>query len=287
MSIAIGTQSLYSGSNERTLAAYQVECVELADESFAAYLRRHIVTSGLMSQSALSRATNIDVSYINKIAKGRVLRPEIETLEKLQPALKRPIKEIMRAAGYPEGAELSATGAGQSTGSADLTVSAELNQLADIGRAVLRIVEERQMLTEKRLEKVERAGRYFPVINRVPADDVRERDTQIEDRIKLDPFFWEDATDPRVYIVSGDCMVMSGIIDGDHVVIDAAETQPRNGQVVLAQLNNALTLKRFYRTAEGIELRPNAPGYDTIAVKPGDELVIVGCLHKVVPTGAR
>lgn len=212
--------------------------------------------------------------------------PSIEVMEQLAQALGITVEEL-RGTKHPisqiveQGAELSATGAGHATG------SAELNQLADIGRAVLRIVEERQMLTEKRLVKVERAGRYFAIINRVPADDARERDSQIEDRIKLDPFFWEDATDPRVYIVGGDCMVMSGILNDDHVVIDAAEVQPRNGQVVLAQLNNALTLKRFYRTAEGIELRPNAPGYDTIVVKPGDELVIVGCLHTVVPTGAR
>lgn len=287
--MSIGTYSIamYGEGNERT-GAFTDGWVEVSKETFAEYLRRAIISSGLVSQSALARETGIDVTYINRMAKGRILRPEIETLEKIAPAIKRPLQEVMDAAGYPpvrqmpqDGASLSATGAGYASG------SAELNQLADIGRAVLRIVEERQMLTEKRLEKVERAGRYFPVINRVPADDVRERDTQIEDRIKLDPFFWEDATDPRVYIVSGDCMVMSGILDGDHVVIDAAETQPRNGQVVLAQLNNALTLKRFYRSAEGIELRPNAPGYDTIVVKPGDELVIVGCLHKVVPTGAR
>lgn len=156
-----------------------------------------------------------------------------------------------------------------------------------LGRAVLRIVEERQMLTEKRLVKVEEEKRTFWIVNRVPADDVRERATQIEDTIDLAAFFWEGAGDPRVYIVSGECMVMSGILNDDHVVIDAAETDPRNGQVVLAQLNNALTLKRFFRTPQGIELRPNAPGYDTIVVKRADELVIVGCLHKVVPTGAR
>ncbi len=204
-------------------------------------------------------------------------------MDALAKALEVTVEEL-RGAKLPapqEGASLAGTAAGYAG------ASAELNQLADIGRAVLRVVEERQMLTEKRLVKVEREGRYFPIVNRVPADDVRERATQIEDRIKLDPFFWEDATDPRVYIVSGDCMALSGILNDDHVVIDAAKVQPRNGQVVLAQLNNALTLKRFYRTPEGIELRPNAPGYDTIVVKPGDELVIVGCLHQVVPTGAR
>lgn len=156
-----------------------------------------------------------------------------------------------------------------------------------LGRAVMRIVEERQLLTEKRLQRVESEPRIFPIINRVPADDARERASQIEDSIALDPFFWQGATDPHVYAVSGDCMALSGILDGDHVVIDAAKTEPTDGQIVLAQLNNALTLKRFCRVGRGIELRPNAPGYSAIVVQPSDELIIVGCLHKVVPTGER
>lgn len=156
-----------------------------------------------------------------------------------------------------------------------------------LGRAVLKIVEERQMLAEKRLVPLASEVRVFPIVNRVPADDARVRDTQLEDTIGLEPFFWRGAGDPRVYAVSGDCMALSGILNGDHVVIDAALIEPTDGRVVLAQLNGALTLKRFYRAGQRIELRPNAPGYETIVVQPGDELIIVGCLHQVVPTGAR
>jgi SOS-response transcriptional repressor LexA/DNA-binding transcriptional regulator YiaG len=156
-----------------------------------------------------------------------------------------------------------------------------------LGRAVLKLVEERQMLTEKRLVPLESNVRIFPIINRVPADDARVRDTQIEDNIGLEPFFWRGASDPRVYVISGDCMALSGILDGDHVVIDTALRDPTEGKVVLAEINGALTLKRFFRVGDRVELRPNAPGYDTIYVKPSDELIIVGCLHQVVPTGAR
>jgi transcriptional regulator with XRE-family HTH domain len=73
----------------------------VVEEEFKVYLRRHIRTSGVNSQSELARRTGIDVSYINKIAMGRIMRPEIETLEKIAPVIRRPIEEVMRAAGYP------------------------------------------------------------------------------------------------------------------------------------------------------------------------------------------
>lgn len=252
------------------------------EETFGLWLRFRIHDK-FNTLRAFAAAIGKEPTYVSRWVNDHE-RPSYESARQIAEILKIPIAVILDRAGMPiheSDMSLSAPGAAQADAAADL------NQLAEIGRAVLRIVEERQMLTEKRLERLVTRPRIFPIINLVPADDARERASQIENNIALDPFFWQHATDPRVYIVSGDCMALSGILNDDHVVIDAAELQPRNGQVVLAELNNALTLKRFYRTPEGIELRPNAPGYDTIAVKPGDELVIVGCLHKVVPTGAR
>lgn len=51
--------------------------------------------------------------------------------------------------------------------------------------------------------------------------------------------------------------------------------------------NGRLTLKRFYRVPGGVELRPEAPGYDMIVVKPREDLVICGVLHKVYDSGER
>lgn len=70
-------------------------------EEFRAYLRRHLRTSGLGTQIALSQAIGMDYGQLNKIFTGKTQRPEIETLEKIAPAIGRPIDEVMRAAGYP------------------------------------------------------------------------------------------------------------------------------------------------------------------------------------------
>jgi SOS-response transcriptional repressor LexA len=161
------------------------------------------------------------------------------------------------------------------------------SEAAEIGRAVLRIVQEQQTVTRRPWRPGGSGSRRFPIINTVPASDATVRDSQLEDEIDIPDAFWVGATDPQVYRVTGECMALSGIISGDTIIIDAAKTEPREGQTVLAQVNGGLTLKRFYRAAGGVELRPNAPGYESIFVRPSEELIICGCLHMVFPTGER
>ncbi len=62
-------------------------------EGFAEYLLRHIRQGGLGTQSELARRTEINVSYINKIAKGRIMRPEAAP----SPAWNPPIRTRSRA----------------------------------------------------------------------------------------------------------------------------------------------------------------------------------------------
>ncbi len=60
--------------------------------------------------------------------------------------------------------------------------------------------------------------------------------------------------------VKGDSMLDDGILDGDFVVIKKA-AHAQNGQTVVALLNNEATLKKFFKTADHIELRPANPAY--------------------------
>jgi len=72
----------------------------MAGDDFGSYLRRHLVTSGLRTQLALSRELGMDYAQLNKIVTGKTARPEIETLERIAPAIKRPLGEVLLAAGY-------------------------------------------------------------------------------------------------------------------------------------------------------------------------------------------
>ncbi len=68
--------------------------------------------------------------------------------------------------------------------------------------------------------------------------------------------FVADAANSYVLKVKGESMIDEGILSGDFVIVER-NPSPRNGDVVVALLNNAYaTLKKFYREANRIRLQP-------------------------------
>jgi repressor LexA len=63
--------------------------------------------------------------------------------------------------------------------------------------------------------------------------------------------------------VKGDSMEDAGILDGDMAIIEQRETA-ENGQIVVAMLNDATTLKRYYREKTRIRLQPENEKYKPI-----------------------
>jgi len=55
--------------------------------------------------------------------------------------------------------------------------------------------------------------------------------------------------------VRGDSMIDDGILDGDYVII-ARREQAVNGEMVVANVNGEVTLKRFYNEGEQVRLQP-------------------------------
>src|SRR5437870_5027171 len=55
--------------------------------------------------------------------------------------------------------------------------------------------------------------------------------------------------------VRGDSMIDDGILDGDYVIIARREIA-ENGEMVVANVNGEVTLKRLYREGERIRLQP-------------------------------
>jgi repressor LexA len=55
--------------------------------------------------------------------------------------------------------------------------------------------------------------------------------------------------------VRGDSMVEDGILDGDLVIISRRE-RADNGEMVVANVNGEVTLKRLYREGERVRLQP-------------------------------
>ncbi|WP_298832992.1 transcriptional repressor LexA [uncultured Piscinibacter sp.] len=69
--------------------------------------------------------------------------------------------------------------------------------------------------------------------------------------------------------VRGMSMRDAGIMDGDLLAVQKAK-DAKNGQIVVARLGDEVTVKRFRRTRNAIELIPENPDFQTIVVHPGE-----------------
>jgi repressor LexA len=67
----------------------------------------------------------------------------------------------------------------------------------------------------------------------------------------------------------------AGIMDGDLLAVQATK-EAKNGQIVVARLGEEVTVKRFRRNKQLIELHPENPDYQIIVVEPGDPFEIEG-----------
>lgn len=75
--------------------------------------------------------------------------------------------------------------------------------------------------------------------------------------------------------VRGMSMRDAGIMDGDLLAVQTTR-DAKNGQIVVARLGEEVTVKRFRRNKNVIELHPENPDYNTIIVNPGDSFEIEG-----------
>jgi repressor LexA len=77
--------------------------------------------------------------------------------------------------------------------------------------------------------------------------------------------------------VRGSSMIDSGIFDGDIVIVKRQSTA-ENGQIVVALVDGAATIKRIYYHGDSIELRASNPEVEPLFVTEGQVLEIYGIL---------
>lgn len=111
-----------------------------------------------------------------------------------------------------------------------------------------------------------RALEGLPVIGRVAAGHPILAEAHVERHVALAASLFH----PRAHYllhVRGDSMREAGILDGDLAAIHRT-SDVRSGQIVVARLDDEVTLKRLKRNRVGIELLPENPDYDPIPVDP-------------------
>jgi repressor LexA len=100
-----------------------------------------------------------------------------------------------------------------------------------------------------------------------------------DERLDLHSLF----SGPETFVlqVRGHSMIESHIADGDYVVI-RKQVGASNGERVVAVVDGEVTLKRFYRKHNQIELRPENGTMAPIVVDPDRDIRIEGVLVGVV-----
>ena len=80
--------------------------------------------------------------------------------------------------------------------------------------------------------------------------------------------------------VRGESMINAGILDGDLAVVEQANSAV-DGQIIVAVIDDAITLKRYYKESERIRLQPENPTMQPIFCT---DVRIVGILSNIVRT---
>lgn len=81
--------------------------------------------------------------------------------------------------------------------------------------------------------------------------------------------------------VKGESMRDEGILPGDLVIVHKQRTA-RNGQTIVALVNQEATIKTYYRKEGRIELHPANATLSPIIVTPSDEFAIEGVVIGVI-----
>jgi repressor LexA len=103
---------------------------------------------------------------------------------------------------------------------------------------------------------------------------------ETDERLELRELFGSD--DLFVVKVRGQSMIEGQIADGDFVVIRKKETC-ENGEKVVAMVDKAMTLKKYYRKKDVIQLQPMNSTMDPIVVDPTrQDVQIIGVLAGVI-----
>ncbi|HEX7111562.1 MAG TPA: transcriptional repressor LexA [Mizugakiibacter sp.] len=124
----------------------------------------------------------------------------------------------------------------------------------------------------------------LPLVGRVAAGQPILADAHVERHLAVDPRLFH----PRAHFllrVQGDSMRGAGILDGDYAAVHRS-AEARSGQIVVARVEEEITLKRLELTRGRVRLLPANPAYAPIEVDPRrDAFAIEGLYVGVIRAG--
>ena len=97
--------------------------------------------------------------------------------------------------------------------------------------------------------------------------------------VSFDEYLVRDPEKSFLLSVTGDSMIDAGIREKDMVVVESSR-EPKNGDIVLAEVDGDWTMKYFFKNGQTVTLEAANPRYPTII--PRADLRIAGVITAVV-----
>ena len=114
----------------------------------------------------------------------------------------------------------------------------------------------------------------IPIIGRVAAGEPLLAEQNIEDYFPI-PVEYMPNKQTFMLKVKGESMINAGIFDGDFILVEETPTASDN-DIIVALLEDSVTVKRFYKEEDHIRLQPENDTMDPIIIPQGAPISIVG-----------
>jgi repressor LexA len=115
----------------------------------------------------------------------------------------------------------------------------------------------------------------IPLVGNVAAGLPVSAEENMHDVVSMDEYLVNKPASSFLLRVTGDSMIGAGIMEGDLVVVEQ-DRQPKNGDIVLAEVDGQWTMKYFRKQGGEVLLEAANPSYPTIS--PREELKIGGVI---------
>ncbi len=195
------------------------------------------------------------------------------------------IKRYLSEHGYPPTVRDIGGAVGLTSSS---TVHAHLSNLEKAGAIrrdptkprALEIIGDKVRRAANRVGEAVSQAAGLPLVGHVAAGEPILAEQNIEEYVEVPRIGGGDDAD-FVLSVRGDSMEKAGILDGDFVVVRSQQTA-RNGEIVVALVENEATVKRFFRESDHVRLEPENDSYEPIRSAEAEVIgSVVGVFRRV------
>jgi SOS regulatory protein LexA len=119
----------------------------------------------------------------------------------------------------------------------------------------------------------------IPMVGSVQAGFPSPEEEALRDIISIDEYLINCPETSFLLQVSGDSMIEEGIMPNDLVIVEKGR-EPKNGDIVIAEVDGQWTLKYFKRNGKAVVLEAANPRYPSIRAK--SELRVGGVITAVI-----